>query len=161
LSAISSGFTADKAPNWPASFKKGPKNDGVASTIANINCSVGYVQDTYARQKGLKTASVQNRAGQFVQPTLATANQAMGGATWNSDFTVEIANPSQGYPIVGTTWLLIRTEYPASKLQDIKDMLTWILGPGQNENSALEYTSIPQDVRQRALARLPRITAKN
>lgn len=148
LSAISPAFRdaigTDKAPSWPATFRSGAKNDGVAAVIRSTVGSIGYVQDTYARENGLNTAEIQNRAGQFVAPTLATANQAMDGVTWNSDFTVDAANPSSGYPIVGVTWLMLKTDYANSATANaVCKMAEWILTDGQSFNARLEYTSIP------------------
>jgi phosphate transport system substrate-binding protein len=106
LSAISPSFNskvgADKAPNWPGGFLSGPKNDGVAALIRQTDGAIGYVQDTYARQNNIPTAKIQNKAGQYVEPSLEAANQAMASVQFNSSFnTTNIQDPPQGYPIVG------------------------------------------------------------
>jgi phosphate transport system substrate-binding protein len=152
LAQISSSFRskvgADKAPNWPGGFLKGPKNDGVASLIKQTRGSIGYVQADYAEQNNMATAAIQNKAGQFVAPTLANANTALEGVDFNSDFTTRNStDPSKGYPIVGVTWLMLKTNYgDASKAAEIKKLVNWILTDGQNINGQLEYTRIPSSV---------------
>ncbi len=156
LSAISSAFKSkvgtDKAPSWPAGFLSGPKNDGVAAVIKQTDGAIGYVQDTYARQNSIPTAKLQNKAGQFVEPSLQAANQAMAAVQFNSSFnTTNIQDPPQGYPIVGITWLLIKEKYEDQATADtIKKMVNWVLTKGQSINTQLEYTQIPQSVAQQA-----------
>jgi phosphate transport system substrate-binding protein len=156
LSAISPSFKskvgADKAPNWPGGFLSGPKNDGVAALIKQTDGAIGYVQDTYARQNNIPTAKIQNKAGQFVDPSLQAANQAMASVQFDSNFnTTNIQDPPTGYPIVGVTWLLIKESYEDQATADtIKKMVNWILTKGQSINSQLEYTQIPQSVAQQA-----------
>ncbi len=156
LSTISSSFNSkvgtDKAPNWPGGFLSGPKNDGVAALIKQTDGTIGYVQDTYARQNSIPTAKIQNKAGQYVEPSLNAANQAMGSVQFDGNFnTTNIQDPPQGYPIVGVTWLLIKKSYEDQATADaVKKMVNWILTKGQSINSQLEYTRIPQSVTQQA-----------
>lgn len=156
LSAISPSFNskvgADKAPNWPGGFLSGPKNDGVAALIRQTDGAIGYVQDTYARQNNIPTAKIQNKAGQYVEPSLEAANQAMASVQFNSSFnTTNIQDPPQGYPIVGITWLLIKKSYEDQATADaIKKMVNWVLTTGQSINGQLEFTRIPQSVAQQA-----------
>lgn len=157
LSAISSAFRsrigANKAPNWGFNTLSGPKNDGVAAVVQRTDGAIGYVQDTYARQNNIPTAKIQNKAGRYVEPSLAEANKALEGVTFNADFTTANANdPNDGYPIVGVTWLLLYKQYPdAAKATQVKNLMAWILTKGQAINGQLEYTRIPSSVTQRAL----------
>jgi phosphate transport system substrate-binding protein len=165
LSAISPSFKskvgASKEPNWGFTVLKGPKNDGVAALVKQTDGAIGYVQDTFARKNEgptMRTAKIQNKAGKFVEPSLAEANNAMKGVSFNADFTANVDDPSQGYPIVGITWLLVPTEYKdPKKAAEIKKLLTWILTSGQAINNQLEYTKIPAVVTQRAVAAVNKI----
>jgi phosphate transport system substrate-binding protein len=157
LSAISPDFKrkigASKEPNWGFSVLRGPKNDGVAALVKQTDGAIGYVQDTYARQNEgstLRTAKVQNKAGRYVEPSLAEANKAMSGISFNPDFTANVDDPADGYPIVGITWLIVQTNYQdGSKAAQVKRLLNWILTSGQAFNAQLEYTRIPENVTQR------------
>ncbi|MGF1492552.1 MAG: phosphate ABC transporter substrate-binding protein PstS [Microcoleaceae cyanobacterium] len=156
LSTISSAFKSkvgtDKAPKWPSGFLSGPKNDGVAAVIKQTDGAIGYVQDTFARQNNIKTAKIQNKAGQFVEPSLAAANAAMSGVQFDSSFnTTNIQDPPSGYPIVGITWLLVKKQYDnAQTAAAVKRMVNWVLTKGQSINGQLEYTRIPQAVATKA-----------
>ncbi len=165
LSKISSSFSqkigASKEPNWGFQVLKGPKNDGVAALVKQNDGSIGYVQDTYARKNEgstLKTAKIQNKKGTYVDPSLAEANKALGTATFNSDFTAEVSDPVDGYPIVGITWLLLYTDYKDdAKATEVKKLVKWILGAGQQINDDLEYTKIPSSVVQKAIAAVDKV----
>jgi phosphate transport system substrate-binding protein len=160
LSAISPTFKsrvgASKEPNWGFTVLKGPKNDGVAALVKQNDGAIGYVQDTFARKNEgptLRTAKVQNKAGKFVEPSLAEANNAMKGVTFNADFTANVDDPAQGYPIVGMTWLLVKTDYgDAKKAAEVKRLIKWILTTGQSINNQLEYTRVPAVVAQKVIA---------
>ncbi len=165
LSAISSSFRskvgASKEPNWGFTVLKGPKNDGVAALVKQTDGAIGYVQDTYARKNEgptMRTARIQNKAGRFVEPSLAEANRAMSGVTFNADFTADVNDPSDGYPIVGLTWLLVQTDYKdAQKAKEMQRLLRWIMTTGQSINNSLEFTRIPEAVTKRVLTQVDRI----
>lgn len=158
LSAISSIFRskigASKEPNWGFQVLKGPKNDGVAALVKQTDGAIGYVQDTYARQNegaNLKTAKIQNKAGRYVDPSLAEANKALASAKFNTDFTAEVSDPGDGYPIVGMTWLLLYNDYKDdTKAAAVKKLVNWILTSGQQINDDLEFTKLPASVAQKA-----------
>jgi phosphate transport system substrate-binding protein len=78
--AFKSKVGASKEPNWGFQVLKGPKNDGVAALVKQTEGAIGYVQDTYARKNEgptMQTAKIQNKAGQFVEPSLKEANNAI------------------------------------------------------------------------------------
>jgi phosphate transport system substrate-binding protein len=163
LAQISSTFRskvgADKAPKWPGGFLKGPKNDGVASLIRDTRGAIGYVQADYAEQNNLATASIENKAKQFVRPTLSQANLALEGVDFNTDFTTKNStDPKSGYPIVGVTWLMLKTNYDdAATATSVKNLVKWILKDGQSINGQLEYTRIPANVTARAIREVDKI----
>lgn len=156
LSAISPSFKgkvgAESAPKWPQGFLSGPKNDGVAALVKKTDGAIGYVQDTYARQNKMQTAFIQNKAGQFVEPSLQSANEAMSTIQFDNNFmTTNIQDPAKGYPIIGVTWLMIKERYSNPQTAAaVKKMVNWILTNGQAINGQLEYTRIPQSVAQKA-----------
>lgn len=165
LSAISPTFRskigAGKAPNWGFQVIKGPKNDGVAAAVKQTPGAIGYVQDTFARRNEgptLQTARLQNKAGQYVEPSLAEANKALASAKFDANFVADASDPPSGYPIVGMTWLLVGQNYGnAAKVKDIQALVKWILTSGQNFNTQLEYTRVPADVAKRVIAAVEKI----
>ena len=151
LQATGSSIKASSQPSWPGSPVSGQGNPGVAALVKNTAGAIGYVQDTFARQNNLQTAFIQNKAGRFVDPSLAEAEKALAGEAFPADFRLVEGNPNDGYPIVGLTWLLIYKQYPAAKADAIKKMVNWVMTTGQGINKQLEYTRIPSATAQKVV----------
>lgn len=157
LSAIDSGFKAavgaSKEPKWPSSFLKDKGNSGVADLVKRTPGSIGYVEYEYALKNGLSSAAVQNGSGQYSLPSLKASNLALSDIKFPANFRAFDINSTQGYPIVGLTWLLIpRVHQDPAKAQAIKTMVKWMLTSGQKLNGDLSYTRIPSNVVERAIA---------
>lgn len=145
---------ASRQPNWGFRvFAALPQDSTVAAEVRRIDGAIGYVQTNFARQKNLPTASIENRAGRYVAPTLAETEKALANIKFNDDFTTEdIDDPENGYPLVSLSWLLFPENYSNETLvQANKKLLIWILTKGQNFNRELEYTKLPEDVAQKVI----------
>lgn len=154
-----------KSVKWPVGLgAKG--NEGVAGQVRQTEGAVGYVELAYARQTGLQTASVQNRSGQFVQPSVeATSAAAEGLAAQlgpNSDFRVSIVNPAgaAAYPIASWTYLLVPPQIQdCAKARALLDVVRWGMGAqGDAQASELHYAPLPADIERQVLARLQTVT---
>ncbi len=158
LSAVSPYFRgrvgAATAPRWATNPIKGRGNPGVAAQVKNTANSIGYVEFSYAKQNNLQTAAIQNkRTGQYVKPSLQSANQALSQVSFPENFRVFEGNPATGYPIVGLTWLMVYKQYPTKEQANaVKKWVEWILTEGQNLNDDLDYTRIPSATAQRAIS---------
>lgn len=144
---------ANTAPKWTLpNALKGKGNPGVAALVARTPGAIGYVEYDYATKNNLRSAEVQNRKGEFVAPSLASANAALSTVTFPANYRVFVGDPGQGYPIVGLTWMMIYQKYSSpSKADAIKKWINWVLKDGQQFNDDLNYTKIPQDVVNRVL----------
>lgn len=145
---------ASRQPNWGFRvFAALPQDSAVAAEVRRIDGAIGYVQTNFARQKNLSIASIENRAGRYVAPTLAETEKALANIKFNDDFTTEdIDDPENGYPLVSLSWLLFPENYSNETLvQANKKLLIWILTKGQNFNRELEYTKLPEDVAQKVI----------
>lgn len=157
LSSISSYFKgrigANTAPKWTLpNVLKGKGNPGVAALVSRTPGSIGYVEYAYATQNKLKSALVQNKQGEFVAPSLESANAALSAVTFPDNYRVFVGDPGQGYPIVGLTWMMIYKQYAnASKAEAVKKWINWVLTDGQQYNDDLSYTKIPSNVANRVL----------
>lgn len=157
LSAINGYFKgrigANRAPRWTLpNALKGKGNPGVAALVKSNPGSIGYVEYDYATKNNLKSAELQNKKGQFVAPSLASANSALSNVTFPDNYRVFIGNPEQGYPIVGLTWMMVYKQYSnPTKADAIKKWINWVLKDGQQYNDDLNYTKIPDDVVNRVL----------
>ena len=83
LSAIDdawrSNYGVAKSIEWPTSFKQFNKNVGVTQAIQGTENSIGYIEYSYAKAAGLKTAVLQNKAGNFIEPTMESFQEALAG----------------------------------------------------------------------------------
>ena len=157
LSAINPYFKGrvgvGTAPKWTTNPIKGRGNPGVAQQVARTEGSIGYVEYAYAEQNGLQMAAVQNKKGEFVTPSLPSANEALRAVTIPpSNNRIFIGDPDAGYPIVGLTWMMIYKSYPKpGEAAAIKKWIGWVLDKGQEFNDDLKYTSIPDADRKRII----------
>ncbi|NJL61014.1 MAG: phosphate ABC transporter substrate-binding protein PstS [Methylacidiphilales bacterium] len=158
LSAINGYFKgrvgANTAPKWVGltNILKGKGNPGVANLVSRTPGSIGYVEDAFAKANRLNVAQVQNKQGQFVTPSLQTANAALATVKFPDNYRVFVGDPNQGYPIVGLTWIMVYKKYPTpAKADAVKKFVNWVLTDGQKINDDLNYTSIPGSVVNRVL----------
>ncbi len=154
LSAVDGDFKtkvgASKQPTWPGNPLKGKGNPGVAALVKQTPGSIGYVEAQVATQSGLSKADVQNQKLRFVSPTVKETETALKNIKFNDDFRVDfskLADPADGYPIAGLTWLMFYKQYDSpEKAQAVQTLIDWIFTKGQDINPGLEYTKIPQPI---------------
>jgi phosphate transport system substrate-binding protein len=146
----SSKVGAGKSVNWPTGIG-GKGNDGVAGLVRNSAGGIGYVELAYAVQTRLNYGPVRNRAGKYVQPSIASTTEAANAAAarMNKDVRVSIVNGpgANTYPICGFTYLLVsKTPRDMAKARALVDFLKWAMGPGQQMADDLLYAPLPRSV---------------
>lgn len=140
------------APKWTTNPIKGRGNPGVAQQVSRTVGSIGYVEYSYAKQNKLQAAEVQNKKGEFVTPSLESANKALSTVKFPDNFRVFEGDPTEGYPIAGLTWMMVYKQYGTpEEAAAVKKWVNWILTEGQDLNDDLDYTRIPSDVTKRVL----------
>ena len=113
--------------------------------------AIGYVELAYAVQNNLPYASVKNKAGEFIKPTLESVTSAAAGASKNmpADLRVSITDPDgkESYPISGFTWLLVyQNMKDKQKGEALVKFLKWAMGEGQSYAKDLLYAPLPKEV---------------
>ena len=146
---------SDKDVKWPTGTgAKG--NDGVAAAIKQTDGAIGYVEQAYALQNNFTFASVKNKSGSYVAPTLASTTAAGEGVTIPADLGINVIdspNP-QAYPITSQTFA-ITYEDPCKAGQSkntatgIKSFLDYLLGSGQSTIQKLSYAAIPSQLKSK------------
>jgi phosphate transport system substrate-binding protein len=136
--------------NWPVGLG-GKGNEGVAGQIKTTRNSIGYVELAYAFENKLPYASLKNRSGYFVEPSLKTTSAAAAGAAKNmpADYRVALVNQpgKDAYPIAGFTYLLVyEHQKDAVKGKKLVEFLNWELKRGQKMTAALLYAPLPENV---------------
>ena len=134
---------------WPHGVG-GKGNDGVASLMASIPGSIGYLEYTYALQKidKISFGVVQNSAGKFVSPNSETFQAAASSADWKNtkDFFLIMADApgANAYPITATTFVLMYKQPKSSESTAITvDFMRWSLESGQPLAELLDYVPLP------------------
>jgi phosphate ABC transporter phosphate-binding protein len=149
---------------WPGSNSLGASgNSAVASTVNQTTYAIGYVELAYALQNSMSVASIQNPAGNFIAPSLAsTATAVQSGASqglptgdqsWYNVTLLNTADP-QAYPIVSFTYLLVYKELNVvngmdqNKATQLVQFLWYIVHDGQQLSASLQYAQLPANVVQ-------------
>jgi phosphate ABC transporter phosphate-binding protein len=103
LSAVSPEWNqtvgSGKSVQWPGGIGA-PGNEGVSSGIANTPNSIGYVELSYALTTDMDYASIQNSAGNFIEPSLNSTEAAVVSAVLSGAAS---ANASVSGNSTGTT----------------------------------------------------------
>lgn len=134
--------------NWPVGLG-GKGNQGVSGILKQSPGSIGYVELAYAIQNNLTYALVQNKSGNFIEPTVKSTSAAAAGAAIPDDFRVSIVNSPNpdAYPIVGFSWMLIYKQMDdKTKGKAIVGFAKWAVTEGQKYSADLNYAPLPGDL---------------
>lgn len=147
---------------WPTDTQGAERNAGVAQLIKQGDGTIGYVDLSDAKASGLTFASIKNKDGKFVAPTLEGATAALAGATVKDDLTYEPLNAAgaDSYPITAPTYILIKAKYDdANKAALVKGFVTYLLTDAQDLAEEVDFAKLPDSLRQKALAQVEKIQA--
>jgi phosphate transport system substrate-binding protein len=150
----------DSTVQWSADTQAGQGNGGVAQIIKSTDGAIGYVDLSDAKDAALKFASVQNKAGKFVDPTLDAASAAAAGAKVadNLTFSAVWADGDGSYPITAQTWIIVYAKQTdAAKADATKAFLKFLLTDGQQHAGDVNYAPLPADLATKAIAQLDKI----
>ena len=144
---------------WPSGTQGAEKNTGVAQIIQQSDGGIGYVDLSDATESKLAFASIKNKDGQFVAPSLEGATAAVEGATVKDDLTYDPLNAAgaDAYPITAPTYLLLKTKYDADKANLVKEYVRYVLTDGQPIAKDVNFASLPSGLQQKALAQLDKV----
>ena len=164
LSAISPEFAkspgVNKLPNWPTGTRsKG--NEGVTASVMMTPGAIGYIEYGYAKSQNLPMATLENKAGEFVAATPASAQAALASAQFPDDLIAWVPDPDakDAYPIATYTWIICYRQYKdKAKYQLLQNLLTYCATDGQKDSESLGYIPLPQTVADKVKAAIPTIT---
>ena len=134
--------------SWPVGVG-GKGNEGVAAYVKQIKGSIGYVELAYALQNKMTYAAVQNAAGQFVQPTLASFQAAAASADWKNakDFHLVITNApgENSWPITASVFILVyKQPKDSAGTRAALDFFKWAYENGGKQAEELDYVPLPK-----------------
>ena len=141
--------SAGKEVEWPTGLGASG-NEGVTQGIDQTDGGVGYIELAYALKNNIPFATLQNKAGNFVVPSLDSVKAAADLPSYPGDLRFDLTNTdaAQGYPITGTTWIIVYKDLSkVLKSQDranaLVDFLWWAIHEGQVDTAGLFYGSVP------------------
>ncbi len=151
LSKVSKGwrkaYGAKKSLNWPGNQHIGGKtNSGVAALLKQGKYTVGYIDYADAKNNDIAMASVENKAGKYIKPTLKSFQIAAAKATLDpkKDFYAIIADPSgaESYPMIAATFILVPAEKPVMD-KKVTKFYNWCYTDGQEIAKSLGFVPLP------------------
>ncbi len=154
-----------KALSWPCGLgAKG--NPGVAGLVNQTPGAIGYVELIYAIQNNMKYASIRNRSGNYIKPSLTSVKEA-AKIKLPDDMRVSLTNTNSktGYPISGFTWIIVYKDLANGglsfkKAKAVINMLWWMTHDGQRYCEPLNYVPLSNNARIKAEKIIKSVTYK-
>jgi len=149
--------------NWPVGLG-GKGNEGVAGLVKQVPNSIGYVELIYAIQNKMSYATIKNRAGNFVKPSLESTSKA-AETELPDDMRISLTDTdaADGYPISGFTYILVYQEQnydnrPIGKAKSLVNLLKWMVTDGQKFTTPLHYAPLSESAKNKALKLIKSMT---
>lgn len=137
------------AVNWPESAG-GKGNEGVAAFVQKLPNSIGYLEYAYVKQNKLTYTLLQNRDGQFVEPSDTNFKAAADGANWNKTF-YQITTDQPGktaWPITNPTYILMhKAQDNAANATQVLKFIEWAYRNGDAMADELDYVPLSAAVK--------------
>jgi len=137
------------AVNWPVGAG-GKGNEGVASFVARLPGSIGYVEYAYVKQNKMTYALVENSAKQFPKPDDVSFKAAAANAEWEKSFYQILTNQAgkDAWPITGATYVLMQTKPDSlDKSKSVLKFVDWSFKNGDKTAEELDYVPMPANVK--------------
>ena len=146
------GIGKGNAVKWPAASSVGGKgNEGVAANVQRVKGAIGYVEYAYAKKNNMTHLQLQNRSGQYVNPSEESFAAAAAGADWFSKpgmgISIIDAAGDKSWPIAGASFILVYAQPadPKASAEVIK-FFDWAFKNGKAMASDLDYVALPDSL---------------
>jgi phosphate transport system substrate-binding protein len=152
--------SSDSLTTWPAGSQAGQGNSGMAQIVKQTSGAIAYVDFSTAKASNLTFASIKNKAGDYVAPTLDGASAAVASATINPDLTYNPINApgATAYPITSPTWVIVYQKQPNANVGNaLKSWLSYLVNGAQSLATQAEYAPLPASLQQKANAQLSQL----
>ncbi|MDA8214981.1 MAG: phosphate ABC transporter substrate-binding protein PstS [Nitrospiraceae bacterium] len=139
---------------WPVGIG-GKGNEGVANYVKRTPNSIGYVEFAYAKQNKLAHTLLKNPAGNFVEPSFDTFEDAAATADFDAKnhFATWLTNApgKNSWPIAGATFILLAKEKKDSNMKTVK-FFDWAFKNGDAKAKELIYIPMPKSLKDKIRA---------
>jgi phosphate transport system substrate-binding protein len=135
---------------WPVGTG-GKGNEGVAAFVRSTRNAIGYVDYATALRSKLAYGLVENKAGKFVLPGVATFEAAAASADWSraEDFDVVMTDSpgDDSYPIAATSFVLMyKSPRLPARTTAALEFFRWALRDGQKPAEQIGFAALPSTV---------------
>ena len=132
---------------WPAGVG-GNGNEGVATYVNHVKNSIGFVEYAYVLQNKMTYGSIQNKAGNFIEPNTKSFQAAAATVDWTKaqdfDLVMTDATGPEAYPVTAATFVVMyKQPKNAAQSKATIDFFKWTLEKGQQQAQSLGYVPLP------------------
>lgn len=165
-SAGFTGFLSAVDPEWKSKVGEGKDvqwptgtgakgNPGVAGAVEQTTGAIGYVEQAYALQHHFHYASVKNKAGKYIEPTLESTSAAGEGVTVPANLGIKVSNPAGAgaYPITSQTFIVVNKDLCKAGIpggeaaaKGVVKFIEYGLGKGQEILKEADYAKLPASI---------------
>ena len=168
MSKISEKWAKDigvgKSLQWPVGMgAKG--NPGVAGTIKQTEGAFGYIGSEYAFAQKLPYVLLQNKAGNFIEPSVKSVSAAaMGEIPTDTRVMLTNSDAPDAYPISAFTWIILYKEQSYNdrsqqQAEETVKFLDWLISAdAQAIAQKVDYAPLPPKTVELAKTILKSIT---
>src|SRR5207253_10778480 len=124
--------------------------------------AVGYVDCSDAKASNLAFASIKNKSGKYIEPSLDAATAALDGATVNDDLSLDALDTAgaDAYPITTPTYVIVYTKQTdAKKRAALVAYLRFVLTDFQSQAADAGYAKLSDAITSKAITQLDSISA--
>ncbi|MHB8659937.1 MAG: phosphate ABC transporter substrate-binding protein PstS [Solirubrobacteraceae bacterium] len=127
----------------------GKGNSGVGGVLSSTNGAIAYIAIAYVLENKFDYALVQNAAGKYPVPGIASISAAAAALkSVPADNNVSIVNPpasaAGAYPISTFTYAIVPQSSP--KATALKPFLSWAITSGQADGPKLDFAPLPAEI---------------
>ncbi|MBN2804765.1 MAG: phosphate ABC transporter substrate-binding protein PstS [Deltaproteobacteria bacterium] len=139
-----------KSVSWPTGVG-GKGNEGVAAYVQRINGAIGYVEYAYALQNNMSHVKLQNKDGNYVDPTSENFQAAAANADWKNApgfYLVLTDQPgANSWPITGASFILMYKDQKNDSIaKEALKFFDWSYKNGGKAADELHYVPMPNEV---------------
>jgi phosphate transport system substrate-binding protein len=138
--------------SWPGGIG-GKGNSGVGGALQSTNGAIAYLAISYVLSNKFDYALVQNAAGKYPTPGIASIKAAADsltsvpqGGTQGIPLTNPPASAPGAYPISTFTYVLVPKDGPSSTGAALKKFIKWAVTTGQADGPKLDFAPLPPKV---------------
>lgn len=169
-------YLADVSSQWMSTVGKGGStvswpngtaaagSNGVSAAVGQQQGAIGYVDLAYAISNNLSYATVQNKSGAYVAPSVKSASAAADAfvKSMPSDNQQLIVNASgkSAYPISGYSYIFMCNRQSGPVGRTLTDFVRYVVTSGQSYATSLYYAPLPSSVQKRDTAALDSISRR-